>query len=108
MLDLQARIYFKKVKIAISIHQELSCPRVRITRFARQANGSLAHRSAQLRRHEWRRCFFDHLLMPSLHRAFALAEVNDVPMCIREDLHLDMPGTVEIFLDVNTLIAKGV
>ncbi len=108
MLDLQARIYFKKVKIAIRIHQELSCPRVRIARFARQANRSLAHRSAQFRRHKWRWRFFDHLLVPPLHRTFALAEVNDVPMCVGEDLHLDMPGPVEIFLDVNALIAKGV
>src|SRR4029077_19607689 len=108
MLDLQARIYFEKVKIAIRIDQELNCPRVGIARFARQANRSLAHSSAQFRRHKWRWRFFDHLLVPPLHRTFALTKVNDVSMCVGEDLHLDMPGAVEIFLDVNTLIAKSV
>ena len=46
--------------------------------------------------------------MPPLHGAFPLPEINDVPVGIAEDLHLDVPGPFQIFLNVNTLITKGV
>src|SRR5438445_10335607 len=46
--------------------------------------------------------------MPALHRAFALPEINHVPECVAKDLYLDVPRPVQIFLDVNARIAKGI
>ena len=38
------------------------------------------------------RCLLDDLLVPPLHRAVPLAQRQDGPVGVREDLHLDVPG----------------
>ena len=39
--------------------------------------------------------------MPPLDRAVALAEVDDVSVGVREDLNLDVPGILQVALDVD-------
>ena len=45
--------------------------------------------------------------MASLNGAVTLAEVDDVAMSIREDLHFDVPRPVDEFLHVEPRIAEG-
>ena len=49
----------------------------------------------------------DHLLVPALHRAVALAEVDHVPPAVAEDLHLDVAGLLDELLDVDRAVAEG-
>src|SRR5689334_3546750 len=44
--------------------------------------------------------------MSTLHRAVALAEVDDVTMAIAHDLELDVPRAREILLDVDIAVAE--
>ena len=44
--------------------------------------------------------------MAPLDRAVALAEVDDVPVRVREDLHLDMARVVEVALDVHGTVGE--
>src|SRR5207244_13047420 len=48
----------------------------------------------------------DELLVPALDRAVPLPELDHVPMCIGEDLHLDVARVVEIALDVDRRVRE--
>jgi len=74
MFHLQACVHLKKVKIVVGVYQELDRTGVGIAAGAGQTHCGIAHAFAQLRRHDGRGSFFDHLLVAALHRAFALAE----------------------------------
>ena len=60
-----------------------------------------AHLAAHLVGDRDRRRLLEQLLVASLDRALALAEMNDVAVVIAEDLELDVARRVEIFLDVD-------
>ena len=45
--------------------------------------------------------------MPALHRAVALAEVDDITVCIPEHLKLDVTRPLEKFFHVHLVIAEG-
>ena len=49
----------------------------------------------------------DDLLVPPLHRAVALAKMDDAPMLIAKDLKFDVAGAAEVFLHVDTLIPES-
>ena len=54
---------------------------------------------AQVRGHARRRRFLDHLLMPALQRAVALAEMNGIAMPVGKHLDFDMARRGHIFFD---------
>ena len=93
VLDLQPRVHFKEMKIAMGIDQEFRRAGVGVRGGARQTHGSLTHRAAELRRDERRRRFLDDFLVAALHRTFPLAEIDGVSMCVGEELYLDVPRT---------------
>jgi len=45
--------------------------------------------------------------VPSLNRALALSQVDDVPVLIRKNLHLDVPRMHDRFLDIDLVVAKS-
>src|SRR5215471_18741525 len=45
--------------------------------------------------------------MAALNRAFTLAEGDDAAVGVAEDLDLDVPGPLEIFLDVDVCGSEG-
>jgi len=54
-----------------------------------------------------RRRDLDDLLVPPLHRAVALEQVDDVPGGVREDLHLDVPRAQHRLLEEDGRVAEG-
>ena len=60
--------------------------------------GGGAHLRTQLRRHPVGRRLLDHLLMTALHRAFALEEMDRVPVPVGEDLDLDVARLLDELL----------
>src|SRR5439155_24950386 len=48
----------------------------------------------------------DHLLVPALQRAVALAEVDDGAAAVADELHLDVARVPEELLDVEVAIAE--
>src|SRR4029077_16278575 len=46
-------------------------------------------------------------LVAPLHRAVALAEVNDVAVAVRQHLEFDVPRALQEFLHVHLVIAEG-
>jgi hypothetical protein len=44
--------------------------------------------------------------MPPLNRTFALEEVQNIPVCIAEDLELDVPSVRDVLLEKHATIAE--
>src|SRR5579864_1560976 len=57
--------------------------------------------------HERGRAFLYDLLMASLHRAFALTEVDQVAVPVSRDLDFNMTRALDHFLDVDFAVMKS-
>ena len=51
--------------------------------------------------------FLDDLLVAALHRAVALAQMDDVAVVVGEHLELDVARPLEEFLHVDLVVAEG-
>src|SRR5207302_4713557 len=67
----------------------------------------LAHRGSQRFVDRRRRGFLEHLLVAPLNRALALAERDDVPVCVAEQLDLHVAGTLQIALAEDAVVPEG-
>ncbi len=62
---------------------------------------------AQFRIQVWRGRDFDDLLVPALHAAVSLVEVNDVSLGVGQDLHLDVTRVGYGLLQEHRWVAEG-
>ena len=90
MLDLQARVHLEEVEGAVGAEQELDRAGAAIADRLGRGDGGGAHAGAQVGIDGGRGRFLDHLLVAALHRAVALAEMDDVAVVVGEDLDLDV------------------
>src|SRR5207302_6297952 len=99
MLHLNAGIHFHEIVLAVRIEQHLNRAGAYIIDRLGTGDRRVAHALPQRRRHRGTRRLLDELLMPALHRAVALSEVDDAAVPVAHDLELDVAGTLEILLD---------
>jgi hypothetical protein len=99
MLDLQARVHLQEVERPLGREQELHRAEVRVADGAGGSDGGGAHARAQVRVDRRRRCLLEHLLMPPLHRAIALAQMDASPVRVGEHLDLDVAGADHALLE---------
>ena len=78
MLDLQPRVHLHEIEFAAAIEQEFQRAGALIADRLDRGDRDRAHPRPQFRRDRRRRRFLDQLLMPPLHRAIALAEMDGV------------------------------
>src|SRR5581483_8271837 len=106
MLNLYARVHFHKIETLVFVQEKFESAGARIAdRFAR-ADGGLAHPLAQFRGHHRLRRFFQKLLMPTLDRALALAEIDALAVFIGHYLNFDVTRTLDIALNVNVAVLE--
>ena len=90
MLDLNTRIHLQKIKISRLIHNKLDRSGALIANRLTCRQSSLGYFLAGL----WVECrrgrFFQHFLMPSLDRAFALKQMDELAVLVAQKLHFDM------------------
>ena len=101
VLDLDARVHLEEEVLAVRGQQPLDRPGRPVVDGARGVDRERADPRAQLRADCGRGRLLDELLVPPLDRAVALAEMDDVAVRVREDLHLDVARVVEVALDVH-------
>ena len=101
VLDLHARVHLEEVVGAVGVEQSLDGPGRAVADGACGVDRDRADPSSELVVDRRRRRLLDELLMASLDRAVALAEVDDVPVRVGQDLHLDVSRIVEVALDVD-------
>ena len=107
VLNLDARIHLDEVPTPrIRIEQEFDCAGVAEARGLHQAHRRRAKLAANRRIEIRSRRDFDHFLMPALHRAIALPQMQHVAMIVAENLHFDVPRARQIFLDENGCVAE--
>ena len=107
MLDLKPRVHFEEVEAAVGAGDELDGARRKIADRRSERDCLPAHRLAHLRRDERGGRFLDDLLVPPLHRAFALAEVQDSAVLVAKHLDLDMARALDEFLDQDAVVAEA-
>lgn len=106
MLDLDARVHLDEDVVPVAVEQEFHGARVAVADLLGEPHGVGADPLAQLRVEVRRRGEFDHLLVPALHRAVALEEVDDIAVPVGEDLHLDVAGVDDGLLQEDRGVAE--
>src|SRR5690349_19386924 len=102
VLNLDARIHLnEKELVAIDVEQEFDGAGIAIFGRLAKSDSRFADLLAQVDRKIDAGRDLDDLLMPALHRAIALPEMNEIAVLIAEDLHFDMLGAPDEALDEN-------
>jgi hypothetical protein len=91
MLDLEAGVHLEEEERAVGVEEELDRARVDVADLLRRRHGRLAHPRAERRRHDGRRALLHDLLVAALDRALPLAERDDPPVRVAEDLDSRWP-----------------
>ncbi len=98
VLDLDPRVHLDEVEpCGVGVVEELDGPRVLVSDVTGQTDGGVAKLLADGGVEV--RCGgdLDDLLMPSLDRAVALEQVDEVAVLVAEDLDFDVPGRLMNF-----------
>ena len=106
VLDLDPRVHLHEVVGAVRGQQPLDRPGGAVAGRAGGVDRDLPDPLAQLRVDRRRRRLLDQLLVAALDRAVALAEVDHVPVRVREHLHLDVARILEVALDVDAAVGE--
>ena len=107
VLDLDARVHLDEDVVALRVEQELHGAGVAVADLRREADRVGAHPLADRRVEVRRRRDLDDLLVPALHRAVPLEEVDHVAVAVGEDLDLDVPRVDDGLLDEHRGVAEG-
>ena len=107
MLDLQAGVHFQEVEVAILVDDELDRTGAAVADGLGQGDRLLAHAAPGLLIEKGARRLLDHLLVPALDRALALAEVKRPALLVGQHLYLDMTRFLDELLDEDPVVAEA-
>ena len=105
MLDLDPRVHLDEEELLVLV-EELERSRAAIADLAAGIGATLSDPRQGPGRQSGSRSLLDDLLVPALHRAVALEEVDGVLVLVRQHLDLDMAGIAEKLLHVDHRIAE--
>src|SRR5579872_2269008 len=106
MLDLDTGIHLDEVELAV-FEEELERAGAAIADGAAGLDAAVPHQLALPQRDAGRRRLLDYLLVSPLHRAVALAQMDDIAVRIAQHLELDVARPLEEFLHVDLVIAES-
>ena len=106
VLDLDAPVQLEEEELAPFEH-ELGRARADVADRTCEAQCGVAQFPAQARVESRRRRFLEHLLVAALHGAVALAQRQYRAVGVGEQLHLDVPGPLEVPLEIDAVVAEG-
>ena len=107
MLDLQPRVHLQEIEGAVLAGDELDRAGAVVADGLGQRHGLLAHGLAGLGIEQRGRRLLDHLLVATLDGAFALAQVDDMPVLVAQHLDLDVPGVLDELLHEHAIVAEA-
>jgi hypothetical protein len=100
VLDLNPGVHLDEIELAVLV-EELEGAGAAVADLAAGLGAALADLVAQLGVEARRGRFFQHFLVPALHRTIALAQMHGVAVLVGEDLDLDMARRLQKLLHVN-------
>ena len=108
MLDLQPCVHLHEEELVGSLggDDEFDGARSGVADTARRVAGGLADTCARRFVEKRRGCLLDDLLVSTLQRALALAEMNHVAVLVGKDLHLDVAWGVDEVLEEQRVVAE--
>ena len=107
VLDLQAGVHLQEVEVAVAVEQELAGAGVAVADGGGGLDRGLAHAAAQLGADHGRGRLLDHLLMPALEGALALAEGDHPAVEVAHHLDLDVARVDDVLLEVDRVVAEA-
>ena len=112
MLNLQPRIHLHEEEVHSTIRplldDELDRAGTDVIDGPRRRHRRFPHLFAHGLRHAGRRCFFQHLLVPPLHRAVTFKQIDVVAVAVAKHLDFNVARTQRIFFDQHRVVAKAV
>ena len=106
VLDLQPRVHLHECRLAALVNKELAGARVHVADGRREGERRVAETPAEVAIDARRRALLEDLLVASLDRAVALAEVDAIPVGIEQDLDLDVAGALDEPLEDQALVPE--
>mmetsp|Transcript_24837 Transcript_24837/g.80003 ORF Transcript_24837/g.80003 Transcript_24837/m.80003 type:complete len:494 (-) Transcript_24837:45-1526(-) len=110
VLHLQTSVHLAEVELTtVAVEHELHSASALVLDGFRGRHSSLAHAAAQLLRHVRRWRFFQHLLVPPLHRAVTLEQVHGAALPLRaiaEHLHLHVARVDQELFQEHAVVSK--
>ena len=107
VLHLDSGVHLDEVGVAVPVHQELTGAGVAIAHGLAQTDGAVEDLLPGELGHGEGGGVFNDFLVPALHGAVTVEEVNDVAVVVGQDLDLHMLGALEVFFDEDLVIAEG-
>ena len=106
VLDLEAGVHLEERERAAIVEQELAGAGALVADGTGQPQGGLAHALAQRGVDRRGAGLLEHLLVASLDRAVAFAEVDAVAVAVEQDLDLDVPRALDQALEDQPIVAE--
>jgi hypothetical protein len=106
MFDLQAGVHLDEVELAILI-KELDGPGANVVDGSHGIGADLADLGARFFGDDRAGGFLEDLLVAALQRTVALAKVDRLALAIAKDLNLDVARPLQVFLDIDFVVAEG-
>jgi hypothetical protein len=89
VLDLEPGIHLEEVEV-VAVDQVLDGAETPVVHRPGCRDGGRPHARSRLGRHQGGWGLLDHLLVPALHRALTIEEVQHRAVLVADDLHLDV------------------
>ena len=106
MLDLDAGVHLDEIELAVLV-EEFDRADAEIFELAHRLRHGLADAVAGGDVERGRGAFLPDLLVAALQRAVALAEMDGAALAVAEHLDLDVARPLEIFLEIDRVVAEG-
>ena len=97
----------RNVKLATRVEQELARAGAHVADVTGERRAASPMRSPERGVDRGGAGFLEHLLVPALDRAVALAQMDAMPVAVEEDLDLDVPGALDQAFEDQPLVAEG-
>ena len=106
MLDLKPGVHLQEVEAVLAVHHELHRADADVVDRSAGRDRRRTEALAQVGVDDGRRALLDQLLIAALHRTVPLAQIDDLAKCISDDLHLDVPGPLDVALGEQRGVAE--
>nr|AIE98520.1 hypothetical protein [uncultured marine group II/III euryarchaeote KM3_05_H10] len=106
MLNLYAGVHLKEMERAICGDEELDSTCSEIIDGPGGRHRGTTHRLTGLFINRCARRLLDHLLVPPLHAALPLKQMDDISIVVSQHLHLDVPRGLEQGFDIDRAITE--
>ena len=106
VFNLDASVDFDEVKLVLAVDEELDGTGVGVTRGLDQPNRGFADVLADRLGKVRGRSLFDKFLVAPLQATISFPEVHGVSVRVGEDLHFDMTGVLDVFLEIDPRVVE--